>query len=95
MKHLLLSLCLLGTACVSDPVDVSLSYLEADKGSYEVVAPSMEALLSYEAQRPLEDRAVNPWTGQAYSDEELGSLQLVLDSWALRLEGAGVTLEAK
>lgn len=88
MKHLLLTLCLLAGSCVSDPVDVTLSYLDADTDTYEVVSPSMGALLTQEASRPLEARAVNPWTSEPFTDVELGSLQVVLDSWGLRIEGA-------
>ena len=94
MKKLLLTLCVLvAPACVSDPVDASLSYLQSDLDSYEVVAPTMEALLDAEIERQPVDRALNPWSGTPFTVGELEAMYLVLDSWKLRLEGAGLEVD--
>ena len=86
MKKLLL--CLLLVGCVSDPIDVSASYLEADRETYETLADPIEALLDAERMRPIGERAINPWTETEFTLEDLDAFELVLDSWELRLESA-------
>lgn len=86
MKKLILALPLILAGCVSDPVDVSASYLEADLETYETLADPIGSLLDAERGRSMDARTINPWTEAPFTDADLDAFDLVMDSWKLRLE---------
>jgi hypothetical protein len=91
MNKLLLTLAFILTpSCVSDPLDVSPSYLQADLTCYQLLAPVVGAMATDMQAQPLELRTVNPMTGSALTDTDLQATQLMLDTWAIRLQAAGV-----
>ena len=88
MKFLLAPIAVLAlTGCLTDPVDVDLSYLEADKKTYETLSKPFSAMLEDQLAEPTAKRTMNPWTGLPFSDQDIMALEAVLESWELRLEG--------
>jgi len=87
-KLILVPLVILASCCGMDPVDVDLSYLKADRQTYDTIAPSMEKMIESELLEPIAARPENPWTGLPLTDQDLMALQAVLDTWEFRLEGA-------
>lgn len=87
MKRLLLTALALGflTGCVSDPVDVDLSYLEADRRTYDTLSQPLSAMILDQLSEPLASRTENPWTGLPFTDSGLMALEAVLESWEIRL----------
>ena len=76
------------TGCCSSPVDVDLSYLEADRKTYETLSEPLHAMIGDQLLEPLSMRTENPWTALPFSDQDLMALQAVVESWQIRLEGA-------
>lgn len=88
MKYLLAPiLALVLTGCLTDPVDVDLSYLEADKKTYETLSQPFSAMLEDQLAEPVAERTLNPWTQLPFSDQDIMALEAVLESWELRLGG--------
>lgn len=85
-KALLLVLAIAAPACVTDPVNVPVTYLEADKACFDVVAPVLDSFIATEM---VDDVFLNPVTGAPYTELELEALALIRETWEIRLAAAG------
>ena len=101
MKQLVLRLALCAlSSCRSTIVQPAQAWVEADRATFEAVAPAVEGWVAADLARPLADRSSTPPTdsepaGHPRSDLELQGFLDLLAAWDFRLRQGEAAYEVE